>query len=68
MFKNAFYTGIYGRISSVTINPNAVAVVCDLLELMIYDMYVLGGRYLHSKFYSLAIISTVSVTLQLVKV
>lgn len=68
MFKNAFDTGIYGRISNVTINPNEVAVVCDILELMIYDMYILGGRYLHAEFYSSAIISSLSVTLQLVKV
>lgn len=43
LLKNAFDTGIYGLISSVIINPNAVPVVCDLLGLVIYDdVFVMG--------------------------
>lgn len=38
-------TQIYGSISNNNIiSPNAVAVACDLLGLMIYDMHVMGQR------------------------
>lgn len=38
---------IYGLISNVKINPKEVPVACDLIELVIYDVHVMGGGYFY---------------------